>query len=72
MTTGFVVQLDNGHNGWCVESLRGVAYCGETFDPDDVEREVYRHGDSCHDSLCFDCSKADSRRVRGAASEVVG
>jgi hypothetical protein len=72
MTTGFVIQLDNGHNGWCVESLRGVTYCGVTFDPDDVEREPYRHGPSCHDMLCFDCSKADSRRVRGAADEVVG
>jgi hypothetical protein len=71
VTTGYVVQLDNGHNGWCVESLRGVAYCGATYDPEEVKREPYRHGESCHDYLCIDCHKADSRKVRGAAEQVV-
>ncbi|WP_238593356.1 hypothetical protein [Natronobacterium lacisalsi] len=33
MTTGYVVNLDNGHDGYCVESLAGVTYCGETFAP---------------------------------------
>jgi hypothetical protein len=73
VTTGYVVNLENGHNGWCVESLRGVTFCGETFDPDAVEREPYavNRGDGHpHNSLCFDCSKADSRCVRGAAREV--
>ncbi|WP_226479183.1 hypothetical protein [Natrinema amylolyticum] len=69
MTTGYVVNLDNGHNGYCVESLLGVTYCGETFDPTAVERELYavdRGHDHPHNMLCFDCSKADSRKVRGA------
>lgn len=70
MTTGYVVNLDNGHSGYCVESLVGVTYCSETFDPEEFDREVYavdRDADHPHNTLCFDCSKADSRRVRGAA-----
>jgi len=69
VTTGYVVNLDNGHNGYCVESLIGVTYCGRTFDPKAVERELYavdRGHDHPHNKLCFDCSKADSRKVRGA------
>ncbi|MDJ1433543.1 hypothetical protein [Halostagnicola sp. A-GB9-2] len=69
MTTGHVVNLDIGHNGFCVESLIGVTYCGRTFDPENHEREVYvvdRNSDHPHNSLCFDCSKANSHRVRGA------
>lgn len=69
MTTGYVADLDNGHNGYCIESLVGVTYCGRTFDPEDVERELYavdRDHDHPHNMLCFNCSKADSRKVRGA------
>ncbi|QCC60734.1 hypothetical protein NP511_01975 [Natrinema thermotolerans] len=69
MTTGYVVDLDNGHNGYCVESLVGVTYCGETFDPAAVDRELYaidRGEDHPHNYLCYDCSKADSRKIRGA------
>ncbi|WP_265112302.1 hypothetical protein [Halosolutus halophilus] len=70
MTTGYVVNLDNGHNGYCFEVLRGITYCGCTFDPETVERERYaigRDDDHPHTTLCFDCSKADTRKVRGAA-----
>lgn len=69
MTTGYVVNLDNGHNGYCVENLIGVTYCGRTFDPEDVDRKLYainRGHDHPHNTLCFDCSKADSRKVHGA------
>jgi len=69
VTTGYVVDLDNGHNGYCVESLVGVTYCGETFDPSAVDRELYaidRGEDHPHNYLCFDCSKADSRKICGA------
>ncbi|MCU4743483.1 hypothetical protein [Natronoglomus mannanivorans] len=68
MTTGYVVNLDNGHNGFCFESLLGVTYCGETFDPNTTQRELYavdRDGDHPHNTLCFDCSKVDARTVRG-------
>jgi hypothetical protein len=74
MTTGYVVNLDNGHGGWCVEILRGVTYCGETFDPEAVAREPYaldRGDEHPHNLLCFECSKVDGRRLRGAAREVV-
>ncbi|MDJ1431479.1 hypothetical protein [Halostagnicola sp. A-GB9-2] len=70
MTTGYVVNLDNGHNGYCVEIIPGVTYCGGMFSPAAVDREVYAIGrdeDHPHNYLCYDCSKADSRRVRGAA-----
>ena len=73
MTTGYVVNLDNGHGGWCVESFFGITYCGERFDVDEVDREPYavdRGDDHPHNTLCFDCSKADTRCVRGAAQEV--
>ncbi|OVE83294.1 hypothetical protein [Natronolimnobius baerhuensis] len=69
MTTGYVVNLDNGHNGYCFESLVGLTYCGRTFDPEAVDRELYAIGrdeEHPHNTLCFDCSKADSRKVRGA------
>ena len=69
MTTGYVVHLDNGHNGYCVESLEGVTYCGETFALEDHDRELYavdRDEDHPHSYLCFDCSKADSRAIRGS------
>ncbi|SEP98263.1 hypothetical protein [Natrinema salaciae] len=69
MTTGYVVNLDNGHNGDCVESLLDVTYYGETFDPEAANRElraVDRSHDHPHNTLCFDCSMADSRKVRGA------
>ncbi|SEW10538.1 hypothetical protein [Natrinema salifodinae] len=74
MTTGYVVNLENGHNGYCVESLIGVTYCGEAFDPTTVERELYavdRGHDHPHNTLCFDCSKVDSRTVRGAVRGVL-
>ena len=73
MTTGYVVNLDNGHGGYCVESLVGVTYCGETFDPETIERERYvigREEGHPHNMLCFDCSKANSRTLRGAARGV--
>ncbi|MDJ1430447.1 hypothetical protein [Halostagnicola sp. A-GB9-2] len=69
MTTGYVVNLGNGHNGFCVEGLVGFTYCGRTFDPEAVDRELYsigRDADHPHNYLCYDCSKANSRRVRGA------
>ncbi|ADB63978.1 hypothetical protein Htur_5091 (plasmid) [Haloterrigena turkmenica DSM 5511] len=69
MTTGYVVNLENGHNGYCFESLLGVTYCGTTFDPATADRELYaigRDDDHPHNMLCFDCSKADTRTVRGA------
>ncbi|AXR79013.1 hypothetical protein [Natrarchaeobaculum sulfurireducens] len=70
MTTGYVVNLENGHDGYCIESLVGVTFCGETFDPTTDEREVYaidRSEDHPHTYLCFDCSRANARHVRGAA-----
>lgn len=74
MTTGYVINLDNGHNGYCIESLRCVTFCGETFDPTEVEREPYtiegRDENHRHAYLCYDCSKADSSCVRGAARGV--
>lgn len=74
MTTGFVVDFNNGHGGYCVEILRGVTYCGGTFDVEVVDREIFqvegRDADHPHSHLCFDCSKADSRAVRGAARGV--
>ena len=74
MTTGFVVNLDNGHSGWCVESFRGFTYCGKRFDATAVEREVYavgRESGHPHDTLCFDCATVDSHALRGAAREVL-
>ncbi|AFZ74537.1 hypothetical protein [Natronobacterium gregoryi] len=70
MTTGYVVNLENGHDGYCVESLVGVTYCGETFNPETVDREPYavnRDKDHPHSMLCFDCSKANSRTLRNTA-----
>ncbi|CAI49713.1 uncharacterized protein NP_7068A (plasmid) [Natronomonas pharaonis DSM 2160] len=68
MTTGYVVNLDNGHNGFCVESLLGVTHCGETFDRDAVELETFtidgRDGDHPHSQLCYECSKVDSVALR--------
>lgn len=72
MTTGYVVNLDNGHNGYCVEVLAGVTKCGETFERGEVDLEVFeteRGPDHPHSKLCFDCSKADARKVRAAADE---
>lgn len=75
MTTGFVVQLADGHSGYCVESFRGITYCGERFDPTAVEREVYAVDERIdthhrHSTLCADCARVDSRALRGAAREV--
>ena len=73
VTTGYVVNLDNGHDGWCVESFPGFTYCGEQFDLNTANRElraVDRGEDHPQNYLCYDCSKADSRAVRGAAQEV--
>lgn len=69
MTTGRVVDLNNGHSGYCVEILTGVTYCGETFDTGAIEPEWYAVGrdpDHRHNTLCFECSKVDSRVLRGA------
>ncbi|WP_455448291.1 hypothetical protein [Natrinema thermotolerans] len=69
MTTGYVVDLDNGHNGYCVEIIPGITYCGEIYSPSSHDREPYaidRGEDHPHNYLCYDCSKADSRKVRGA------
>lgn len=39
MTAGYVANIDNGHSGYFDESLVGVTYCGETFDPDEYDRK---------------------------------
>ncbi|MFW5905381.1 MAG: hypothetical protein ACOCUO_00875 [archaeon] len=73
MTTGYVVNLENGHDGWCVESIPGLTYCGQVYAPSQVEREVYaldRGDDHPHNCLCFDCQSSDSREVRSAARGV--
>lgn len=70
MTTGYVVNLDNGHNGWCVEILRGVTYCGEVFDRSEEKVGIFaveRSEDHPHCQFCFDCHKADSFALRDAA-----
>lgn len=71
MTTGYVVDLANGHGGYCIEILQGVTACGARI-PGDADREVYaveRGHEHAHNSLCFDCSKTDSRALREAARE---
>lgn len=75
MTTGRVVNLDNGHGGICVEALRGVTYCGETFDPEDHDLELFAvHRDEGHPHcmFCFECSKFDSRKLRTAVRQAAG
>lgn len=70
MTTGNVVDLDNGHDGYCVEVIPGLTYCGESYSPSSVERETYaieRSEDHAHNLLCFRCSQSDSRALRAAA-----
>jgi len=75
MTTGRVVNLQNGHNGVCVEVLRGVTFCGTTFDPSTVEIEQFTVDESRgknhrHSVFCFDCSKFDTSKLRRAARGV--
>jgi hypothetical protein len=75
MTTGYVVDLDNGHDGWCVEILRGVTYCGEVFDRRDEQVGIFAVGRSeghPHDKRCFDCYNANSFALREAARARTG
>lgn len=68
--TGRVVDLPNGHNGYCIVIGPGLCYCGETFDPQQVSPEIYavdRGDDHPHNYLCIDCHKCNSRKLRAAA-----
>lgn len=68
--TGLVVNLDNGHNGWCVEIAPGAAYCGETFDRAEERVGIFaveRPPDHPHCTFCFECGKVDTRQLRKAA-----
>jgi hypothetical protein len=57
--TGWCVNLDNGHSGICFEWVSGLTMCGESFDPETVDREWYdgapESRDEPHATQCFDC-----------------
>ena len=74
MTSGYVVNLDDGHDGWCIESIAGLTLCGQIYAPSEVEREIYatERGDQHpHNTLCIDCHRLnDSHELREAARRV--